>query len=98
MELSMSEYGEEAGRASLFNRTRFSLLGDMRIGAHSGYFAQEIWLPGILTQIVCGFLPVIDVLCAVRDYLADRRKRDRFGPLLNILSLAPIFGGFSHVA
>lgn len=72
-----------------------SFLGDIVAGALFGDFARDLRVPGAVTQIVLGFLPLIGTMCAVRDLIADLRRHDRTGAFLNALALAPIIGGFS---
>jgi hypothetical protein len=74
----MSKQPGDAGRAIPSPHMRYSLLRDICNSALNGDFATELRLPGILTQIACSFLPVIDALCAARDYVAaslTRRSR-----------------------
>jgi len=71
-----------------------SLIGDLFRGAFLGDFAVDLGLAGAIVQIVCGFMPVIGDLCALRDCLADFLRRDWIGLGLNILALIPIAGGF----
>ncbi len=77
---------------------RPSFLGDIYAGAVRGDFAPTLGVPGILTQIIVGFIPVVGTVCAARDFIADRRNHDRLGALLNALALIPFLGGFPKTA
>ena len=74
---------------------RRSLIGDVAAGLFLGDFANELGLAGAVTQVAISFVPLIGSMCAVRDLIADLRRRDRLGALLNFLALTPILGGFS---
>ncbi len=74
---------------------RRSLIGDVSAGLFLGDFADELGLPGAVTQVAISFVPLIGSMCAVRDLVADVRRRDRVGATLNFLALTPILGGFS---
>lgn len=74
---------------------RRSLIRDVSAGLFLGDFADELGLPGAVTQVAISFVPLIGSMCAVRDLVADVRRRDRVGALLNFLALTPILGGFS---
>ncbi|HEX9037405.1 MAG TPA: hypothetical protein VF808_10490 [Ktedonobacterales bacterium] len=89
-----STYQSYAPAAALAPYRR-SFLGDVAAGALYGDFAQDLRIPGALTQIVLSFLPLIGTLCAVRDLVADMRHRDRVGIVLNFFALAPVLGGVS---
>lgn len=74
---------------------RRSFVGDVSAGLFLGDFAQELRLPGAVTQVAISFVPLLGSMCAVRDLTADLRRHDRVGVFLNFLALTPIFGGFS---
>lgn len=74
---------------------RRSFLGDVAAGALFGDFAQDLRLPGAMTQIVLSFIPLVGTICALRDLVADMRHRDRIGIVLNFFALAPVVGGVS---
>lgn len=74
---------------------RRSFVGDVSAGLFLGDFAQELGLPGAVTQVAISFVPLIGSVCALRDLTADLRHHDRIGALLNFLALTPILGGFS---
>lgn len=74
---------------------RRSFLGDVAAGALYGDFAQDLRVPGALTQIVLAFIPLVGTICAIRDLVADMRHRDHIGIVLNFFALAPVLGGFS---
>ena len=76
-------------------RRRRSFVGDVSAGLFLGDFARDLGLPGAVTQVAISFVPLIGSMCAVRDLTADLRHHDHFGAFLNLLALAPIFGGFS---
>jgi hypothetical protein len=71
---------------------------DIYLGAVHGDFAPRLGVPGLTTQIVMGFIPVVGTCCAFRDFIADRRKHDRLGAMLNALALIPFLGGFPKTA
>lgn len=71
-----------------------SLLGDMFRGTFLGDYATDLGIPGSVMQIICGFLPGINDLCALRDITADLGRRDWVGVGLNCLALIPVAGGF----
>ncbi len=77
---------------------RYSFFGDIYAGAVRGDFAEDLRVPGIATQLVFGFVPVVGTLCALRDFVADRRKGDRVGMALNLLGVVPFLGGFPKTA
>ncbi len=79
-------------------RRRIPFVRDVFKGAFRGDFAREIGVAGAVTQILLAFVPGVGTLCALRDCIADHRKRDRFGFWLNVLALAPFFGGFPKTA
>lgn len=74
---------------------RRSVLGDMTAGLLLGDFANDLGLPGAVTQVVISFVPLLGTTCAVRDLVADLRHHDRVGAALNFLALTPVLGGFS---
>ena len=76
----------------------YSFLGDIYAGAVRGDYATDLRAPGITVQLILGFVPVIGTLCALRDFLADRRRGDRLGMVLNFLGLVPFLGGFPKTA
>jgi hypothetical protein len=77
---------------------RYSFIGDIYAGAVRGDYADNLRAPGITVQLICGFLPGIGTLCALRDFFADRRRGDRLGMALNALGLVPFLGGFPKTA
>lgn len=79
-------------------RHRRSLIVDVYNGAVHGDFAPELGFAGITTQVICGFIPVIGTLCALRDFNACRRYHDGLGMVLNGFSLIPFFGGLPKLA
>jgi hypothetical protein len=74
---------------------RRSLIGDVSAGLFLGDFASELGLAGAVTQISISFVPLIGSICALRDLVADLRRHDPFGAVLNFLALTPVLGGFS---
>lgn len=74
---------------------RRSVLGDVTAGLLLGDFAQDLGVPGAVTQIAISFVPLLGTTCAVRDLVADLRHRDHVGAALNFLALTPVLGGFS---
>ncbi len=87
-------YAVATAEAAAPARRHRGLIGDLFRGAFLGDFAVDLGLAGAIVQIVCGFMPVIGDLCALRDCLADFLRRDWIGLGLNILALIPIAGGF----
>jgi len=77
---------------------RYSFIGDIYSGAVRGDFATNLRAPGIATQLLFGFVPLIGQLCALRDFVANRRRGDRIGMTLNVLGLVPFLGGFPKTA
>ncbi len=72
---------------------RHSFMVDVYCGAVRGDFEENMGAPGYITQATLAFVPVVGQVCAVRDFIASRRKRDRLGMLLNVLVFIPIVGG-----
>lgn len=70
------------------------LLLDIYRGAVHGDYARQLGVAGYVTQAVCGFIPVVGQLSALRDLFATIGKRDGFGIVLNFLALVPVLGGF----
>lgn len=79
-------------------RRRIPFARDVFNGAVRGDFAREMGTAGAITQIILGFVPGVGTVCAIRDCIADHRKRDRLGFWLNVLALAPFLGGFPKTA
>ena len=77
---------------------RTSALQDMARGAFQGDFAPQLGLPGAATQVALSFVPVVGTLCALRDAAADRRRGDRPGVMLNLMSALPGVGGLAKTA
>jgi len=77
---------------------RYSFFGDIYAGAVRGDFAEDLRVPGIATQLVLGFVPVVGTMCALRDFVADRRRGDRLGMALNLLGVVPFLWGFPKTA
>lgn len=71
-----------------------SFIGDIYRGAVHGDFAERLGPVGYVTQAAFGFVPVIGTVCAMRDFVACRRKKDGFGAMLNLLAFIPLFGLF----
>lgn len=74
------------------------VLRDIARGAIQGDFAPHLGLPGAATQVALSFVPVVGALCALRDAAADRRRGDRPGVLLNLLSVLPGIGVVAKAA
>jgi hypothetical protein len=79
-------------------RKHIPLIVDVYRGAVRGDYAPEMGIPGYTTQALVGFIPVVGTCCALRDFMADRKKKDNFGALLNGLALIPFLGGFPKTA
>ena len=79
-------------------RHKYTLVEDIYGGAVRGDFDEHLGVAGYVTQALLAFIPVVGQVCAIRDYIADRRKGDTLGAILNIFVLFPFFGGISKVA
>jgi hypothetical protein len=90
--------GKLAGPAQAERPRRPHPVVDVLNGALRGDYTPHLGIPGLLTQAVLGYVPVIGTCCAARDYLADRRHGDTVGAVLNALSLIPFLGGFPKTA
>jgi len=77
---------------------RVSFFGDIYNGAVHGDFTPHLGMAGHITQAVLSFVPILGNLCALRDFIADRRKHDNLGAFLNLLAIVPFFGGFPKTA
>ena len=71
---------------------------DIVKGAVLGDYADRLGVMGYLTQGLLGFVPIVGTCCAFRDLLADWRKHDRRGMVLNAISLFPVLGGVTKLA
>lgn len=78
--------------------SKHTFIGDIYAGAVHGDFDRHLGAAGHVTQIIFGFIPLVGTLCAVRDFVADRRMGDHLGAVLNFLSFVPILGGFPKTA
>lgn len=78
--------------------TRISFIGDVYNGTVRGDFAARLGWAGRIAQIICAFIPGIGTICALRDFIADRRKHDNVGAFLNFLGLIPFLGAFPKTA
>jgi hypothetical protein len=74
------------------------VLPDIARGIVVGDFASSMGPAGAVTQIVVGFIPGVGTLAACRDLVADWRKRDVTGLVLNGGTLIPGLGGFTKTA
>jgi hypothetical protein len=90
--------GNQAGSATMVRPRRRHPVIDVVNCAVRGDYTPHLGVPGLLTQAVLGYVPVIGTCCAARDYLADRRHGDNLGAVLNALSLIPFLGGFPKTA
>jgi hypothetical protein len=76
-------------------RPRLGLGRNIYLGIVRGDFAPEMNFSGRFVQAICGFIPVVGTICAIRDFEADRRMHDRLGMLLNgLTAILPGLGGF----
>lgn len=82
----------------LVSPPRPSFIEDVFNGAVLGDYANNLGLSGHVIMAVLGFVPVIGTFCAIRDFFADRRKKDGWGMFLNLLALIPFLGGFPKTA
>lgn len=71
------------------------IVADVWRGAVLGDFAPRLGLMGAVTQATLGYVPIVGDVCALRDGIADWRRRDRLGVTLNLLALVPLVGGFA---
>jgi hypothetical protein len=78
-------------------RRPYTLTEEIYGGAVRGDFDEHLGVAGYITQAVVAFIPVVGQVCAARDFIADRRKGDNVGAILNLLVLIPFLGGFSKV-
>jgi hypothetical protein len=90
-------YSANSGTA-VATRRRHSFVADIYLGAVRGDFADDLRIPGRITQAALGYVPVLGNIMAFRDFIADRRKRDHVGAFLNALALIPFLGGFPKTA
>jgi hypothetical protein len=77
---------------------RGEIMSDVVRGAIQGDFAQDLGLPGAVTQVALRYLPVVGTVCAFRDAAADKRRNDAPGVVLNLLSAFPLVGGVAKTA
>jgi hypothetical protein len=77
---------------------RHTLAVDVYLGVMRGDFAPEMGGAGRLAQVICGFIPIVGSVCAIRDLIADYMQRDFLGVTLNGLAVIPFIGGFSKIA
>lgn len=70
-----------------------SFVFDIFRGALLGDWDHNLRVPGAMTQAICGFIPVVGDICAVRDGIHDLVHKDTLGVALNVLALIPVFGG-----
>lgn len=82
----------------LVSPPRPSFIEDLFNGAVLGDYAAYLGITGHVTMAVLGFVPVIGTFSAIRDFFADRRKKDRLGMFLNLLAIIPFLGGFPKTA
>ncbi len=80
------------------NEPHLTVLDDIIQGAIRGDFAPEMGGAGRLTQLILGFVPGVSTVCALRDFIADRRQHDNLGAALNAIAMFPVVGGVSKVA
>jgi len=70
---------------------------DIYRGAFKGDWA-ELGLLGYVTQAGLGIVPLVGSMCAFRDFLACRHKKDTIGSVLNGVALIPFIGFFPKTA
>ncbi|HKD75273.1 MAG TPA: hypothetical protein VKB76_07245 [Ktedonobacterales bacterium] len=90
-------YSANSGTA-VSPRRRHSFVADIYLGAVRGDFADDLRIPGRITQAALAYVPILGNIMAFRDFIADRRKRDHVGAFLNALALIPFLGGFPKTA
>jgi hypothetical protein len=73
-------------------------LPDVAKGLLLGDFSGSLGPAGAVTQVVVNFIPGIGTLTAMRDLVADVRKPEPLGIVLNGLSVVPVLGGFTKTA
>jgi hypothetical protein len=76
----------------------YSLPRDIYFGAVLGDFAPTLGIPGAVTQVILGYVPVIGSVTALRDAAADLKLHDALGVILNLLAIFPVLGGLSKTA
>ncbi len=79
------------------SRPKYTLAEDIYGGAVRGDFDEHLGLAGYITQAALAFIPVVGQVCAARDFIADRRRGDTVGAILNLFVLFPFVGGISKV-
>jgi hypothetical protein len=77
---------------------QLTVFDDIIEGTIHGDFATEMGGAGRLAQLVCGFIPGISTVCAVRDAIADYQQKDKVGTVLNLMAMLPLIGGVSKIA
>jgi len=63
-----------------------------------GDFCRTLGPAGAVTQVIMNFIPGVGTLTAMRDLVADVRKPEPLGIVLNGLSVIPVLGGFTKTA
>jgi hypothetical protein len=76
-------------------RRKYSLFGDIYRGAVWGDFSPSLGIPGATTQALLGYVPVVGTATALRDAVADWRRHDGVGLILNIFAAFPVLGGLA---
>ena len=76
----------------------YSLPRDIYFGAVLGDFAPTLGIPGAVTQVALGYVPVVGSMTALRDAAADWKLHDALGVILNLLAIFPVLGGLSKTA
>ncbi|MBA3826444.1 MAG: hypothetical protein H0X24_21395 [Ktedonobacterales bacterium] len=77
---------------------KYTLAEDIYGGAVRGDFDEHLGMAGYITQAALAFVPIVGQVCAARDFIADRRKGDTVGAILNLFVFFPFLGGLSKVA
>ncbi len=85
---------QKSEQAVLSPSRKRNFIQDIYTGAIHGDFADHLGVPGKITQIIFALIPIVGSFCAIRDYIACRRKRDRMGQFLNLLAFIPMLGVF----
>ncbi|SRR5579884_1808339 len=93
-----TQYGPNPASTVAPPRRRHSFVADVYLGAVRGDFADDLRIPGRIAQAALGYVPILGTFTAFRDFIADRRKRDHIGAVLNALALIPFLGGFPKTA
>jgi hypothetical protein len=94
----MSDPNSAPATATAPNIPHHPLLPDIANAILLGDFCPTLGPAGAVTQVILNFIPGIGTLAAMRDLVADVRKPEPLGIVLNGLSVIPVLGGFTKTA